>query len=316
MLTLAHSHSVAQPAPPCLTTTERETNQFEMVGESTAMRRLRLQIRRLGPHFRTVLVRGEVGTGKELAARALHQSSPGTDKPFVVCQAGALAEWADSEIHEQIKKAENGTLFLDSIEEMPLRSQARLAKALEQKSCTRMIASSSHDLRILTGSGRFRSDLYHRVATVEIVLDPLRDRMEDLSDLAIHFVTRFGKLHLKRVNTLTEGTMERLREHNWPGNVRELENVLWNAVARCEDTTLEAGHLTSMGAMKSGARSALGTCRSMRLQDVLEQHVLHVLESCAGNKLRAAELLGISRSTLYRMIDSTGQTPAARYTGT
>ncbi len=278
------------------------------------MRRLRLQIRRLGPHFRTVLVRGEAGTGKELAARALHQNSPGNEGPFVVCQAGALAEWADSEIHEHIKRAESGTLFLDSIEDMPLRSQSRLAKALEQKACTQMIASSSQDLRILAAAGRFRPDLYHRVAMVEIVLEPLRDRVEDIADLTTHFVTRFAKLHRKRVDTLAEGTMERLREHNWPGNVRELENVLWNAVTHCEDSALEADHLTSMGATKGGAAAAIGTCRSMRLEEVVEQHVLQVLEICAGNKLRAAELLGISRSTLYRMLD--GQTSAARYTGT
>jgi DNA-binding NtrC family response regulator len=263
-----------------------------------------------------VLVRGEVGTGKELAARALHQSSPGMDGPFVVCEAGALAEWADSEIQEQIRRARSGTLFLDSIEEMPLRSQARLAKALEQKTFTRMIASSSQDLRILAASGRFRSDLYHRVAMVEIVLEPLRDRTEDIADLAMHFVTRFARLHLKRVDSLAEGTMKRLREHNWPGNVRELENVLWNAVARCEGTVLEVEHLASIGAMKGGAAVAMGACRSMRLEDVAEQHVLHVLESCAGNKLRAAELLGISRSTLYRILDGSGQTSAARYTGT
>ena len=313
---LTFVHSVEQPTPICLTTAERETDPFEMVGEGAAMRRLRLQVKRLGPHFRTVLVRGEVGTGKELAARALHQSSAGMDGQFVVCQAGALAEWADSEIHEQIRRAESGTLFLDSIEEMPLRSQARLAKALEQKTCARMIASSSQDLRILAGSGRFRSDLYHRVAMVDIVLEPLRDRMEDLAELAMHFVTRFARLHRKRVDKLAEGTMERLREHNWPGNVRELENVLWNAVAHCDGSALEVDHLTSMSAMKGGAATSMGTCRSMRLEDVVEQHVLHVLQSCAGNKLRAAELLGISRSTLYRVLDNTGQTSAARYTGT
>ena len=164
MLTLVHS--VEQPALLCMPMGDKGSNQFEMVGESAPMKRLRLQIVRLGPHFRTVLMRGEVGTGKELAARTLHRRSPGANGPFVVCSAGALEEWSDSEIYEQIKKAENGTLFLDSIEEMPLRSQARLAKTLEQKTCTRLIASSSQDLKILASSGRIRPYIYHRLAMV------------------------------------------------------------------------------------------------------------------------------------------------------
>jgi DNA-binding NtrC family response regulator len=314
MLTLVHSHSVDQPPPPCSPATAEETNPFEMIGDGAAMRRLRLQVSRLGPHFRTVLVRGEVGTGKELAARALHQNSPGADGPFVSCQAGALAEWADNEIHEQIRRAESGTLFLDSIEEMPLRSQARLAKALEQKAYTRMIASSSQDLRILTAAGRLRPDLYHRVAMVEIVLESLRHRMEDIPELALHFVRRFARLHRKVVDSLAQGTMERLRQHNWPGNVRELENVLWSAVAHCESNALEVDHLTSMSASK-GSAETIEVRQSVKLQDVLEQHVQFVLQSCAGNKLRAAELLGISRSTLYRMLDARGQASAALYTG-
>jgi DNA-binding NtrC family response regulator len=313
---LTFVHSAEQQKPLCMPTAERETDRFEMVGQGASMKRLRLQIKRLGPHFRTVLVRGEVGTGKELVARALQQSSPGIKGPFVVCQAEALAEWADSEISEQIRKAATGTLFLDSIEEMPLRSQARLAKALEQRTCTRIIASSSQDLKIMAGSGRFRTDLYHRVATVEIVLEPLRDRMEDIADLATHFLTRFARLHRKQLNTLTESTLKRLYEHNWPGNVRELENVIWNAVVHCEGGDLGPNHLISMNPGKARRAGATGSSRSMRLEDVVEQHVLHVLEICAGNKLRAAEVLGISRSTLYRLLDSADQSSAARYTGT
>jgi DNA-binding NtrC family response regulator len=304
MLTLVHS--VEQPALLCMPMGDKGSNQFEMVGESAPMKRLRLQIMRLGPHFRTVLMRGEVGTGKELAARTLHRRSPGANGPFVVCSAGALEEWSDSEIYEQIKKAENGTLFLDSIEEMPLRSQARLAKTLEQKTCTRLIASSSQDLKILASSGRIRPDIYHRLAMVEIMIEPLRDRMDDLPDLAMHFVTRFARLHGKRVDTVSAGTLEQLRKHNWPGNIRELGSVLWSAVARCEGRTLEVGELTSIAPNLATVAVSMGSCRSMRLQDVVDQHVLHVLESCAGNKVRAAELLEISRSTLYRMLEGGG----------
>ena len=139
--------------------------------------------------------------------------------------------------------------------------------------------------------------------------------MEDISDLALHFVRRFARLHQRRTDSLTQTAMDLLRQHNWPGNIRELEDMIWNAVAQCEAPTLEASNLASMSAMRSMTKTPVGRCRSLKLQEVMEQHVLHVLQSCAGNKLRAAELLGISRSTLYRMLGESGQTVPALYTG-
>ena len=267
------------------------------------MQRLRMQVERLGPHFRTILVRGESGTGKELVARALHESSQGADDAFVVCHAATLEDGVDCQLDGLMRRARRGTLFFDAVEEMPLRSQDRLLWAMEQKMSTRMIASCSQDLRILAASGRFRVNLYHRLAMVEIALEPLRERAEDIPALAMYFLNLSSRFYKKSVTTIARNAMERLMEHQWPGNVRELEDAIRNGVLECRGSVLEVEHLISMTERKSGVAE---TPQPMRLQDVAERHVLQVLKSCAGNKLRAAELLGISRSTLYRMLDGGG----------
>ncbi len=285
---------------------------FEMTGDGVAMRRLRMQVERIGPHFRTVLVRGEMGTGKELVARALHSRSMDREGPFVVCHSAALGDMADGgagdRIRELTRTAYRGTLFFDGIEEMPLSAQICLVRAIEQRMGTRMIVSTSQELRLLTASGRFRKDLYYRIATVEIVLEPLRERAEDIPGLAMSFAKRFSRMYEKNVERIADDAMERLLAHGWPGNVRELENVLHNGVLQCDGEMLEADHLTSLRELGRGDLTTRDEGMShldapARLQDVAERHVLEVLKSCAGNKLRAAELLGISRSTLYRMLE-------------
>jgi DNA-binding NtrC family response regulator len=283
---------------------------FEMLGDGVGMRRLRMQVERIGPHFRMVLVRGEMGTGKELAARALHGCSLDREGPFVVCHAAALGDVTDSDadgrIRELMRTAYRGTLFFDGIEEMPLAAQSRLVRAIEQRMGTRMIASAAQDLRLLTASGRFRQDLYYRIGMVEIVLEPLRERLDEIPGLAMSFVKRFSRLYEKRAERIADDAMERLLGYDWPGNIRELENVMRNGVLQCEGEVLEAGHLASLLEMRwvpvhDGGMNRMDA--PDRLQDVVEEHVLRVLKRCAGNKLRAAELLGISRSTLYRMLE-------------
>jgi DNA-binding NtrC family response regulator len=279
----------------------------EMVGEGDAMRRLRLQIQRMGPHFRTMLVRGEIGTGKELVARALHSASMGSGGPFVVCHAAALEDAAADGTREEwlralIETSRRGTLFLDGIEEMPMAAQAQLLASLRKKTSQQVIASTSEDLRSLAASGRFRQDLYHRIATVEIGIVPLRERAEDIASLASAFVDRFARLYGRPIHAIAESAMERLSAHTWPGNVRELENVVRNGVLQCEGPLLRAHDLTSLRELKMEA-TLPSVAMPARLQDVIDQHVQQVLRNCAGNKVKAAEALGISRSTLYRMLD-------------
>jgi len=276
------------------------------------MERLRLQVRRIGPHFRTVLVSGEAGSGKEVTARTLHSLSQGADQPFVVCPAATL-EGSDP-FAALMKTVGRGTLFLDDIGEMPLEAQGHLLRLLRRQDCSqdglssaqrlsvRLIVSSSRDLRGLVSAGRFRQELYRRIATLEITVSPLRERMEDLPKLAEYFVSQFARMYGKRVERIAKDAMERLMAHRWPGNVRELENILQNAVLLSDGVELLARELPEFAAVDVNADAEAGGI--VRLQDVIERHVLHVLKSCEGNKLRAAETLGISRSTLYRMLES------------
>lgn len=282
--------------------------RFEMLGDGASTQRLRMQVERLGPHFRMVTVRGEMGTGKELVARALHGHSLDREGPFVVCHSASLGDGsecdAEARIRELIRTAYRGTVFFDGIEEMPLRAQNRLVRAIEQRVGMRIIASSGQDLRLLTASGRFRQDLYYRIGMVEIMLEPLRERLDEIPSLAMSFVERFSDLYEKNVARIADDAMERLMGHSWPGNVRELENVVRNGVLQCDGGVLEAGHLTSLREMRCVPGVEMDRLDAPeRLQDVVEQHVLQVLKRCAGNKLRAAEMLGISRSTLYRMLE-------------
>lgn len=295
-----------------------------MVGDSAAMKRLRLQVRRIGPHFRTVLVHGEIGAGKETVARALHRTSSGTDGPFVVSAEG-------NRIDSLMKIARQGTLFFHEIGEMPLVTQDEFLKLLRrhewaheglaapQRINPRIIAATRRDLRALAAAGGFRQELYQRLAMVQIGVAPLRERREDVPALAAHFLDRFTREQRKNIASIAKEAMERLQSHGWPGNVRELEGVVREAVSRCSGSVIEALELPefAMSLPTDGNAVPGSEQKTARLQDVVEQHVLEVLRNCAGNKLRAAELLGISRSTLYRMLDacSAGGAGARSYTG-
>lgn len=281
----------------------------EIVGDSAAMKRLRLQVRRIGPHFRAVLIHGERGAGKERVARALHQESVRTDEPFVVAAAG-------NRISYLMKMARGGTLFFKGIDEMPLETQDELLESLRrhewsqeglaapQRLGTRMIASTRQDLRGLVASGRFRQELYQRIAMVQIGVPCLCERMEDLPALTMHFLAGFERQYRQTI-TIGKSAMELLQSHDWPGNVQELKSVLQDAVVKNRGGAIESWEIVfSPSTEKSGGQTAgEDQTKAARLQDVVDRHVLRVLNDCAGNKLRAAELLGISRSTLYRMLD-------------
>jgi DNA-binding NtrC family response regulator len=297
-----------------------------------AMKRVRQQVRRIGPHFRTVLVSGEPGTGKELVARALHRMSPAADGPFVVCHASAIEE-AVAECEAGVNIADNATrlmksavrrtLFLDRITDMPLAAQGRLLQVLTKHEMTqsrangqrmelRIIGSTDEDVKILVSTGRFSQQLYQRLATVDITLPPLRERMEDLPELARYFLERFAQLYRRSLREIADEAMERMQKYLWPGNVGELESVLRNGVLRSEGEVLGAHHLPLIAEASQPEQSMASVGKSVRLQDVVEQHVLGVLKNCGGNKLRASEMLGISRSTLYRMLDAGVSTDTLR----
>ena len=280
---------------------------FALIGEGASTQRLRLQIERIGPYFRTVLVRGEMGTGKELVARALHERSGCSLESFVVCHSSSLDELmskggdADRCV---IPVAGSGTLFVDGIEELSSGAQCQLLRLLEQRLCPKIIGSTSRDLRSRAATGGFRQDLYHRLAMVEIAIEPLRRRTEEIPGLVMHFVERFSLLYERHIDAVDADAMDKLRTHAWPGNVRELENVVRNAVLQCEDRVLAVDDLSSLVELNDrGDDERLSIETPARLEDVVRQHVHRVLRECSGNKVRAAEMLGISRSTLYRMLE-------------
>ncbi|WP_433965532.1 sigma 54-interacting transcriptional regulator [Tunturiibacter gelidiferens] len=310
-----------------------EGNDLEIVGSSAEMRRLRLQVRRIGPHFRTVLVHGETGTGKEQVARALHGMSHAADGPFVVCHGAALEEavagrrlqeddWggdASDAISCLTRMARRGTLFLDGIHEMPMQTQLRLLRLLRRQDSTqnqpetrrhdlrsglRMIAATSENLKILGSAGRFQQELYQRFAMVEITLPPLRARRDDIPDLTKYFMSQLAPLYKRKVPAVSDQAMERMQRYDWPGNVRELKGIVRSSLSRVEGDVLESHHLPALAEESTPKSVTEGTAENARLQDVIEQHVLRVLKDCGGNKVRAAEMLGISRSTLYRMLDA------------
>jgi DNA-binding NtrC family response regulator len=312
-----------------------------LLGESLAIRRLRSQVQRIAPYFRTALIRGETGSGKQLVARAIHALSPGPDGPFIVANASALAESiakgeptrsaSSPSAASLLNSANGGTLYLDSVGELPFTLQAalfRFIRACEERRNvpqpasrsefrrgeparidTRILASTDRDLRVLAAIGQFRQDLYARLSAVEILVPPLRQRVEDIPALAAWLLRRIADKTGQAPKLLAKSTLVQLQERLWPNNLRELERVVAQAAALAEGAVIEPRHLL---ALVEPASASPPPIHIERLHDVIQQHVLDVLTRCGGNKLRAAELLGISRSTLYRMLDASSVSTESR----
>jgi DNA-binding NtrC family response regulator len=301
----------------------------DIVGHSPAMLEVFSRIRRVAPHFRTLLITGPTGTGKELVARALHQMSPAAGGKFVTCNCSAIVETLiESELFGHVRGAftgatkdqiglfeyaNNGTLFLDEIGDMPLATQAKLLRVLQtqefqpvgspvvRKVDVRVIAATHRDLPAMTAESTFRKDLYYRLSMVEIELPRLAERMEDLPLLVSHFVERFAALYNKLLQGLTRRAQNVLGRYSWPGNVRELENVIGNAAMMAQGERIDVldlperlrASMCSPGAQEEELDS---------LEEAGRRHVRKVLGAVNGNKAKAAEVLGISRATLYRLL--------------
>ncbi len=307
----------------------------DIVGESPAVRTLRENIARIAPTDATVLIRGESGVGKELVARAIHANSPRDSAPFVCMNCAALSEsLLESELfgHEKgsftgatgqksgkFEQADRGTLFLDEVGEMSLAIQAKFLRVLEGHPFervggnrpvqvdVRVVAATNRNLETAVEEGTFRKDLYFRLHVLEIVVEPLRHRKADIPLLARHFLERISRKSSHPPKRLTRDALETLTGYDWPGNIRELQNVVERATILSNDEIVTAGdiHLTTLGAASTTARpsqSAGSGFRDVSL-DVLEQeHILATLERTNWNKSRAAQILGIERSTLDRKL--------------
>ena len=299
-----------------------------LIGQSPAMVEVYKLVARVAGLDTTVLIQGETGTGKELVARAIHHASPRADGPFVVVDCSALAETLfESELfgHERgaftgalaarrglFETAAGGTCLLDEIGELSPALQAKLLRALQEQSIrrvggneqiavnVRMIAATNRDLRKRVDEGAFREDLYYRLNVVSIAVPPLRERGGDVHLLAQHFVDQYARTAKKAIRGLARETLDLLSAHHWPGNVRELENTIARAVALSSSELLMPDGISLPPRVDSGPLTL--PAPQMRLDEVRRWYVGKVLEETGGNKVHAAERLGIDRGTLHRML--------------
>jgi DNA-binding NtrC family response regulator len=287
-----------------------------MVGRSPMSRRLFAQIKATAPHATIASFEGEAGTGKLLAARTFHELSPASHASFVPCLAEKFFE---SPMQSLLDESDCGTLLLTRVDELSVEHQVRLHQLLEWlghqqvRECVRaprqLLVSSHRNLRRLASENLFRADLCHRLTAVRFVLPPLREHREDISLLAQFFAYEFSAHHDKTVRGLAPGTLSRLFSHPWPGNIRELESVIHAAALEVEGQWIRPIDVHLVAPI-SAFTALTSTSRENVLEDnpnldhVIMLHIRRVLKRTGGNKLRAAQLLGISRSTLYRMLDS------------
>jgi len=307
--------------------------QFEgIVGRSPVMLDVFARIRRVAPHFGTALVTGATGTGKELVARALHRLSPGASHPFVVSNCSAIVEsLLESELFGHVKGAftgatqdklgafeyaNHGTVFLDEIGELPLTAQSKLLRFLQNHEIqrvgspvprtvdVRVIAATNRNLRAMVKDGSLREDLYYRLAMVEIKLPGLAERREDLPLLERYFLEKFAAEYKKPVSGMTRRAQTRMAMYSWPGNVRELENVIGNACMMVDGIVIDVRDLPEPIRLQSRELSVPDETM-ISLEELQKRHTMKVLERVGGNKSQAAEILGISRATIYQLLAQT-----------
>ncbi len=299
----------------------------QLVGQSPPMRRVFELIETVAPTDATVLITGESGTGKELVARAIHAASPRRFMPLVVIHCGALSETLlESELfgHErgaftgaQYRKkgkfevADGGTIFLDEISDISLKTQTDLLRVLQEKEIVRVggtqtikvdfrcVAATNKDLQRLVEEGTFRLDLFYRLNVFAIRLPPLRERREDIPLLVNHFLHKFATAMNRPAPRISAKALDVLMEYPWPGNVRELENAIERAMLIYRDQEIQPSDFPfqSSGAAPSGGQT---------LEEVEKAHIKRVLEETGGNYSRTARILGIDRTTLYNKVKRYG----------
>lgn len=318
-----------------LTEEARTARTFgELIGQSSAMRRVYDLIHRVSGTDSSVLVTGESGTGKELVARALHTESQRANRPFVAINCAAVpANLLESELFGHVKgaftdakssrrglfeRANGGTVLLDEIGEMPVEMQPKLLRVLQERKLrpvggsvelsfdTRILAATNRDLQSEVEDGRFREDLYYRLNVVEIHVPALRSRGNDVLLLAQHFVTELAERMNKPVSGITSEAARKLLDYDWPGNVRELQNAIERAVALTRFDRITVEDLPERIGTYQSTRIApidMDAEHVLTLQELEKRYIERVLKAVGGNKTRAARLLGLDRRTLYRKLE-------------
>ncbi|MGE0449731.1 MAG: sigma-54-dependent transcriptional regulator [Vicinamibacterales bacterium] len=347
----------------------RQFEFYGLIGRSPGMQELFDAVRRFAPYARTVLVTGETGTGKELVAKALHRLGPRRERRLITVNCSAVVETLfESELFGHVRgaftgatdtkvglfeHADSGTIFLDEIGELPLTLQAKLLRAVELGEVQRVgsletrradvfaIAATNRDLRSWSAAGKFRSDLYFRLSTIELKILPLRDRREDIPYLTAAFVREFATKLNRPIKGIAPGAERLLQNAAWPGNVRELRNVIERACILTDNRIITERELTlamtnvpdgtglgdrqaapglaaagavpvspadpfGLGAMYGTPPPALPSDDSLLLSTAQREQILRALRQVGGNKAAAAKRLGVSRRSLYRWLERLG----------
>jgi DNA-binding NtrC family response regulator len=339
----------------------RQFEFYGLIGRSPAMQELFDSVRRFAPYARTVLVTGETGTGKELVAKALHRLGPRKDRRLITVNCSAVVETLfESELFGHVRgaftgatetkvglfeHADSGTIFLDEIGELPLTLQAKMLRAVEYGEVQRVgsletrrsdvfaIAATNRDLRDWSTQGRFRSDLYFRLSTIELHIPPLRDRREDIPYLTASFIREFANKMNRPIKGITAQAERMLQQAAWTGNVRELRNVIERACILTDSRIITEREMTvAMSTVPSVPASAPSASiassvrgpvngfsrsgdapdagehdgESLLMSTAQREQIVRVLRQVDGNKAAAAKQLGMSRRSLYRWIDRLG----------
>ncbi len=300
-----------------------------IIAESPRMHPVLGLMERIAPSVANVLITGEHGTGKELVALWLHAMSPRAPKPFVAVNMGGLSEGVfESELFGHVKGAftdaktdrvgrfelaDQGTIFLDEIGNIPLGQQSKLLRVLQtgelervgssrtRRIDVRVLSATNADLREEIGGGRFREDLLFRLNTIEVHLPALRERREDIVPLAQHFLERHARRYRRPVNRFDHGALQAMQAHAWPGNIRELGHSIERAVLLAADDTIRVGDLALRAPDAAGGR-----LDDMTLEEVERVMIRKALQRHDGNVSHAARALGLSRSALYRRLGEQG----------
>jgi len=312
--------------------------------QSAAMKAVVRTVERVAPSDVSILITGESGTGKEVIADLIHYMSARSKGPLIKINCAALPrELIESELFGSVKgaftgahsdrdglfrQAEGGTLLLDELSEMPVDTQSKLLRVLQDqevrpvggktsyKSDCRIIAATNRKVEEAIKDGKLREDLYYRISAISVHLPPLRERVEDILPVANAFLKRFAAQANRNITGFTPAAVERLRAFDWPGNVRQLQNEVQRAVLLCEGnavdapdlsiTTAKIGETTTAGAVGPGGTTVIGDTSFTLLEGVERNAIVQMLKETGGNKLETAKRLGIGRQTLYNKIKGYG----------
>ncbi|MBZ5698668.1 MAG: sigma-54 dependent transcriptional regulator [Acidobacteriia bacterium] len=310
-----------------------------VVGRSPAMLEVFEMVRKIARHYTNVLLIGATGTGKELVAKSIHQMSSVAQQRFAVCNCSAMVDTLlESQLFGHMRGsftgatdtrpglfeyANGGAVFLDEVGETSLPMQAKLLRVIQNREIqrvgspevrhvdVRLIAATNRDLRAEVLAGRFREDLFYRLSTIQIRVPSLSERLDDIPLLVQFFLKKYNQAYSKQIQGLTRRTQAVLLQHSWPGNVRELENVISCACLTSVNEFIDVDDLPeNLQKPSSQSGHPQDSWRPIPLNEVRRQHIRRVLEMCKGNRVRAAQLLGIGRTSLYRFLKRSGKKPA------